>query len=371
MRIVITTTLNNNLFRAKLEPLLRARPGLEVMVVTDREGPTLAGVTWVWPRGWLRYAGRLGGRLLLLMCAVFHPRTRLVMAYGVMPHGLFAVGLARLRRVPVFLHFIAGPAEIRFAHDVRVSDNQVISRSRHPRFWEVIVQRCGLMADRVFVPGSVTRDFLIAEGYRPHTVSVLHSTVDRTRYFPGESRDIDVIVSAQLRERKRPLFTLRVLALLRERIPDLRFCWMGDGVLHDEFRATLQALQLSAVTEWISTDTVAPYYRRAKVFLLCSVNEGLSLASLEAMASGAVPVVTDCGDMRDIVDPATTGCLLDVQSTEREFAAAVTQLLIDPVRLANFSRHGAKLVAEHHSFEVAQRRWGEVLDTLKPQECHR
>ena len=365
MRIVITTTLNNNLFRAKLTPLLRAKPGLEVVVITDREGPALAGVTWVWPHGWLRYVGRLGGRLLLLICAIFHPRTRLVMAYGVMPHGLFAVGLARLRRVPVFLHFIAGPAEIRFAHDVEVSDNSVIGRSRRPELWEAIVQHCARRADRIFVPGTVTRDFLVAEHYPPKKISILHSTVDPAVYFAAdESRDIDVIISARLRARKRPIFTLRVLARLRERLPGVRFCWMGDGILHEEFKTALHSLQLSDVTEWISTDVVAPYYRRAKVFLLCSINEGLSLACLEAMASGAVPVVTDCGDMRDIVDPETTGCVLDVQASEHAFADAIAALLTDPTRLTAFAHAAARLVTTHHSFKVAERKWVEVLDVL-------
>ena len=365
MRIVITTTLNNNLFRAKLEPLLRARSGLEVLVITDREGPTLAGVTWVWPRGWLRYTGRLGGRLLLLTCAIFHPRTRLVMAYGVMPHGLFAVGLARLRRVPVFLHFIAGPAELRFAHDVEVSDNSVIGRSRRPELWEYIVQHCARRADRIFVPGTVTRDFLVAEHYPPKKIRVLHSTVDPAVYFSTDkSRDIDVIISARLRARKRPIFTLRVLARLRERLPGVRFCWMGDGILHEEFKTALQSLQINDVTEWISTDAVAPYYRRAKVFLLCSINEGLSLACMEAMASGAVPVVTDCGDMRDIVDPETTGCVLDVRSSEDEFADAVAALLTNPTRLAAYSRAAAEFITANHGFEVAERKWVEVLDAL-------
>ena len=120
LRIVITTTLNNNLFHAKLVPLLRSRPDLEVVVVTDRQGPSEERLKWVWPRGIWKKFGRLGGRLPLLAREVFHPRTRLVMAYSLVPHGLFAVNLGHLRRLPVYLHFIAGPAEIRFAHNVAV-----------------------------------------------------------------------------------------------------------------------------------------------------------------------------------------------------------------------------------------------------------
>jgi len=362
VRIVITTTLNNNLLRAKLIPLLRARPDLEVIVVTDRDGPAIAGVKWVWPNGLSRGLGNLGGRLLLLMREIFHPRTRLVMAYNLVPHGLFAIVLARLRRVPVFLHYIAGPAEISFAQDRRMSDNTIIRRTRVPHQWQAFVRWMGLRADRVFVPGTVTRDHLIGEGYSPDRVEVLHSTIDPLRFFPQSgARDFDVVVSAQLRERKRPIFTLRVLALLRERDRGLRFCWMGDGIMRSEFETALSELGLVECTEWISTDDVAQYYRRAKVFLLCSVAEGLSLACLEAMACGAVPVVTRCGDMQEVVRNGETGYLLKLDATEDQFAAVIRALLDDAPTWRERSVAAAELVAGEHSFPVAERRWVKVL----------
>ncbi len=362
MRIVITTTLNNNLLRAKLVPLLRARTDLDVVVVTDREGPQIAGVKWVWPRGPSRHLGDLGGRVLLLAREIFNPRTRLVMAYNLVPHGLFAVVLARLRLVPVFLHFIAGPAEISFAQDRRMSDNTVIRRTNYPRQWEAFARRMGLCADRIFVPGTVTRQFLIDKGYRPDRVEVLHSTIDPSRFFPGSGeRDFDVVVSAQLRERKRPIFTLRVLAQLRARNPALRFCWLGDGIMRPEFEMARRELGLVDCSEWLSTDEVAPYYRRAKVFLLCSVAEGLSLACLEAMACGAVPVVTRCGDMEDVVRNGQTGCLLELDSNEGDFVACIEPLLMDARTWQERSLAGIQLVASGHSFPVAEQRWARAL----------
>lgn len=365
MRIVITTTLNNNLFHAKMTPLLRARPDLEVVVVTDREGPPIPGVRWVWPRGLLSRCGELFPRLLQLLLAILHPRTRLVMAYGLVPHGLFAVTLSRLRAVPVYLHFIGGPAEIQFAHDIRVVENRVLRRARNPHLWQVLVRRAAHRAKRIFVPGSVTRAFLLREGYAPDTVSMLHSATDPALYFPGTAaRDLDVIVSARLCERKRPLFTLQVLAEVRSRYPAARFCWLGDGVMHDEFASALRELDLQDVTEWLSTDSVGPYYRRAKVFLLCSMNEGLSLACLEAMACGAVPVVSDCGDMADAVIPGSTGLLLDTDAGLKAYAEAVLAILNSDALRSSCSSAAAQLIAAEHSFPVTERRWREILAEL-------
>ncbi|RQV99238.1 hypothetical protein EH220_02035, partial [bacterium] len=197
MRVVITTTLNDNLFHAKLVPLVQSREDLEVVVVSDRQGPQYERIKWVWPTGIWSKLGRLGGRLPLLLKEVFNPRTQLVMAYSVVPHGLFAVVLAKIRGVPVYLHFIAGPAEIKFAHNVDVSDNRVIERSKHPERLEKIAWYFSQKAERIFVPGSNTERFLTGQGYRPDQIIKLHSTIDPSRYYPGENeRDIDILIAA-------------------------------------------------------------------------------------------------------------------------------------------------------------------------------
>ena len=364
-RIVITTTLNDNLFRAKLVPLVRARPDVELVVVTDREGPRVDRVRWVWPHGVSRLCGRLGGRLLLLLREVLHPRTRLVMAYNVIPHGVFAVAAARLRGLPVYLHLIGGPGDVRFAHNPDVSDNRLVKRSRHPRRIERLAEWAAGRATRLFVPGSRTEAFLESQGYQRARIVRLHSTIDPERFHPdADARDLDVIVSAQLRERKRPLFTLDVLRRVRDARPNARFCWLGDGPLHDEFAAALDRLGLRDSVRWTETDDVAGYYRRARVFLLCSISEGLSLACMEAMACGAVPVTTDCGDMADVVRDKITGALLPVDAAPEAFAREVLELIENPGTWSERSLAATEIIAREHRVGSATAKWRELLSEL-------
>lgn len=366
MRIVITTTLNNNLFHAKLAPLARSRPDLEIIVVSDRQGPEYEHVRWVWPTGIWKAMGRLGGRLPLLAAEVFHPRTQLVMAYSLVPHGLFAVHLGRLRRVPVFLHFIAGPAEIRFAHNTDVSDNRVIARSRNPEKLEAYARRITHKASRIFVPGSNTARFLADEGYNPARIIQLHSSVDPRRYYASDQeRDIDVLVCAQLRERKRPILTLEIFREILKNRPQTKFCWLGDGIMHDEFDAALTKMNLRSAVNWQVTDDVGPFYRRAKVFLLSSINEGLSLASMEAMACGMVPVVSDCGDMADVALNGKTGSLLSIDDSVESYAKAALQFLDDPKLWRQHSLAARELIEREHSFASVEARWRDILDAVE------
>jgi glycosyltransferase involved in cell wall biosynthesis len=244
----------------------------------------------------------------------------------------------------------------------------VVKRSRHPQRIERLAEWAAKRATRLFVPGSRTAACLESLGYERSRIVRLHSTIDPERFFPGAGeRDLEVIVSAQLRERKRPLFTLDVLRRVRDARPDARFCWLGDGPLHHEFAAALDRLGLREAVIWTETDDVASYYRRARVFLLCSISEGLSLACMEAMACGAVPVTTDCGDMADVVRDQITGALLQMDAAPEAFAREVLALLESPARWSEESRTATEIIAREHGFDSATAKWRELLSELNDE----
>jgi glycosyltransferase involved in cell wall biosynthesis len=287
------------------------------------------------------------------------------MAYNIVPHGLFAVALAKLRRVPVYLHFIGGEAEINFADNVLVSDNRLINRTRNPHRLEGVARRVALCADKIFVPGHNTEEYLLANGFNPAAILKLHSTIDPDRFFPSDQeRDIDILVAAQIRERKQPLFVLEIFREILNIRPETKFCWLGDGALHDEFSATLDRLQLRDSVTWIETNEVAEYYRRSKVFLLCSLREGLSLASMEAMRCGMPVIASDCGDMSDTVLTGETGQLMPKNATKDQYVDAVMGYLNNPAELERQSKNAFDIIDKEHTFPIAIDIWKEILDTF-------
>jgi glycosyltransferase involved in cell wall biosynthesis len=353
------------LFYAKLVPLVRSRPDIELVVVTDRQGPAFERVTWIWPKGLSARFGRLGGRLMLLVREVFHPRTQLVMAYNLVPHGMFATALARLRGLPVFLHFIAGAAEVHFAYNPKISHNRMIFHSKHPERIERWANRAAHRADKIFVPGRMTADYLTRHGFPKEQIEFLHSTVDPALYYCDNApRDLDVVVVAQILENKRPIHTLQVLAEVKRHKPDAHFCWLGDGPMREEFAAAVKELGLTDALTWTTTNDVAPYYRRSKMFLLCSLSEGLSLGCMEAMGCGVVPVTSDIGDMREVVRPEETGQPVAVEAPPEESAQAVLRFLTDEPLWRSYSANCARLITAEHSFPSAIEAWRRVLAPL-------
>ncbi|MCA1653693.1 MAG: glycosyltransferase [Sphingomonadales bacterium] len=87
------------------------------------------------------------------------------------------------------------------------------------------------------------------------------------------------------------------------------------------FRGSLDRAQLSAIAA------------EASFFLLPSRFEGMSMACVEAMQLGLVPVVTDVGEMARYIEPGGSGIILDPADLESG-SAKIAALLAQPERFA-------------------------------------
>jgi glycosyltransferase involved in cell wall biosynthesis len=84
---------------------------------------------------------------------------------------------------------------------------------------------------------------------------------------------------------------------------------------------------------------------------------------LEAMAAGAVPVVSDVGDLRDLVHDGVNGRLVDQDAID-DYCGAIVRLLDEPERWTACSRAAVQTVAQTHSVEAVAGRWTRHLGEL-------
>lgn len=360
---LITTTLNDNLLKAKLPPLLAALPELEITFVTDRIGPPMDRVRWVVPPRWLhRLTGRLISRELILWREIARKRIERVMVYNAVPHLLLAYLPARLFGKKLDVHLIAGRLDLDFASRPEVMVNRVVRRLSNPKWIESLVRKIAFgYCARLFVPGCRAREFLLNHGVPESRIVNIHSAVDPDVYqSDGRSRDIDVLVIANLQKRKRPELTIQILERVLKKKPGAKFVWIGDGHLRNEVRELVAASPIASALEMVGhTDDVLSYDRRAKVYLLNSVSEGLSCATMEAMAVGVVPVTSDAGDMAEVVRE-DTGVLITDGDNADAYATAIILLLEDESRRNRLATAGRELIVKEHSFAAVTRAWQEL-----------
>jgi glycosyltransferase involved in cell wall biosynthesis len=136
----------------------------------------------------------------------------------------------------------------------------------------------------------------------------------RTRHelgsVPGESLLCNV---GRLDPSKGHAFFLRALAELRARNPGLPFraLLVGDGPQNDALQRLAASLGLAERVHLLGVRRdVAEIVAASDVFVLASMNEGLSQAVLEAMVLGTPVVATDVGGISDAVIPGRTGWLV-------------------------------------------------------------
>jgi glycosyltransferase involved in cell wall biosynthesis len=136
---------------------------------------------------------------------------------------------------------------------------------------------------------------------------------------------------------------------------DAQLVIVGDGPERFDLEHLSRELRIASVRFVGETERVADYLKAADIFILPSEQEGLSVALLEAMASGLPPLVTDLPGNRLLVRHQVSGIVIPINDL-REFQVQLRRLLTDHEwrrRLGQAARETA--VAGYSLSFVAQR----------------
>ncbi len=112
---------------------------------------------------------------------------------------------------------------------------------------------------------------------------------------------IAVGLVARFRPQKRVDKWVEVAGAVRQLSDEVDFFMVGDGPDDDMLRQKIKELNLENIIRLPGkqSDTVQAY-RDMDIFLLTSDFEGLPLALMEAMSSGAVPVISNVGGIKQL-----------------------------------------------------------------------
>jgi glycosyltransferase involved in cell wall biosynthesis len=89
--------------------------------------------------------------------------------------------------------------------------------------------------------------------------------------------------------------------------------------------------------ETTSEAGMSAFYNRCDIFVFASRSEGFGLPPLEAMACGCAVVTTDCGGVRDYVEPGTNAWMV-APAEPSELAAAIAVLAVDVAQRERLAR---------------------------------
>ena len=181
--------------------------------------------------------------------------------------------------------------------------------------------------------------------------------------------DVPLIVFAgRICEQKRPDFLAKILKVARDQGLVFRALVIGEGELRSEFKALLRLHRLSSNVSMIASVSHQRWLdilSASDILLMPSQYEGISIALLEAMAAGVVPVVAKVGGQVEIVS-SDAGMLIPHGNSElQEYVDAIRHLLLNREELLKMSSQCKMLAASKLS-------WASMIDnfTILLDEAH-
>ena len=377
LRVLVITNVPQPAVNAYLAPLAAWEDIAEIVVVRDRPdircGPKMRLVTppvW-WPRSLVT---RLVGRAWVLRREIGRRPPHLMMTVHWFPDGPVALRLARRLGIPLIANIIGSRAELSDGgRRLALAPLPGLLKRRAEEYQRSCLNGVSL----VTLTGRSTLEWFRAAGVNRPALRVLHAAIDTTRFCDhGERRDVDVAFVGRVHPDKRIDRLFRVLAGVGQHRPDLRATLVGvrreEADRFEEFGPAREVLGSRLVCLG-QVENVADILRRTKVLLLTSDTEGRSLAALEAMACGAVPVVTEVGDMLEALDGGRAGVAIPKDEDEGvvvdRLAAAIVGLLEDESRRAALAARGQDHVKREHAPSRTQEEWREVLDSALVAPC--
>jgi glycosyltransferase involved in cell wall biosynthesis len=180
------------------------------------------------------------------------------------------------------------------------------------------------------------------------------------------SIDMPVIVFAgRICEQKRPVMLAQILKAARDRGLVFRALIIGDGDQRDQLDALLRQFNLADNVQMLGS---VPHQRwldvllASDILLIPSKYEGISIALLEAMAAGVVPVVAKVGGQEEIVSQ-NAGVLIPHGDKElQHYVDALERLISDPIQRLSMSSECKSLTTSKFSWERTIDNFQTILD---------
>jgi glycosyltransferase involved in cell wall biosynthesis len=239
-----------------------------------------------------------------------------------------------------------GAAAARVARVRRVVHTRHGQKARNTRRQVILFRLASALADRVVSVSDDAAAWTLREGVSPRRIRTIRNGIDLTRFaYTGPASDGPVVTVARLSPEKDVATLVRATALAARELPSFRLEVAGDGVCMPALRQLTAELGLEGHVRFHGEVRDVPaLLGRARLFVLPSVEEGISLTLLEAMARGLPVVATRIGGNPEVVADGETGLIIPAREPD-SMARAMLRLLGDVAESQRLGRAGRRRVA--------------------------
>jgi len=274
--------------------------------------------------------------------------TRMSVGIYEIPHGLFAFIIGKIKKIPTTLCIISNP------------NNKNIWKGLRKTVTYFMLRR----VNAITVTGSKSKKILETQGINTSKIHILPNSID-TEHFKQQlhvKKNYDIITLGSLLPGKNLLTFICIISLLKIIKPDIKVGIAGDGPERNNIIRKINELSLNNEIEFLGyIENVNQFYNKGKVFVSTSLTEGLPRTVIEAMACGIPCVVSNVGDMEDLIKNGINGFLIDDPYDKISFVNSINILLSDQAIYKRFSKKAWEGTNNLYSIDAAIAVWKNII----------
>jgi len=199
-------------------------------------------------------------------------------------------------------------------------------------------------------------------------VEVIPNGVELDRFYPAEAEQkpdgLRLLTVGRLSVTKRVEMLIDAVEILHKEGYKLHFTIVGGGAMEPQLRETVRKKNLGnviGITGRTDAEDMPQVYRQSDIFISASMQEGMSNAMLEAMASGLPIITTRCEGLDELI--ADNGLI--VERAEAGTIAGAIKKLADDRQLCRQMALAARKRAERFSWSRAAESYLALYERLK------
>jgi glycosyltransferase involved in cell wall biosynthesis len=117
--------------------------------------------------------------------------------------------------------------------------------------------------------------------------------------------------------RKGQIFLIRAIAKLKGTYPDIKLIIVGGGELENELKEECKRLGITDIVFFLGTQkNIKNFLSILDIFILPSLQEGLSISLIEAMSMGKSVIATNIGGIPEVVSDKVDGLLVEPKNID-------------------------------------------------------
>ena len=200
-------------------------------------------------------------------------------------------------------------------------------------------------------------------------IKIIYNGVDIHDFTPSESKNSELFIitngATRVTHRKGLDYLIRAVAKIVLKHNNVQLKIMGDGNAKEDLEKLIKELHVEENVKLIGRvprEQTSPFYKEASVFVMSSLNEGMSNAMLEALASGLPLISTKTGGADELITEGENGFFVRMKNSDD--IAEKLQLLIDDHETQKKMGQMSRLRAEQMSWKVVANQYVELYKTI-------